>query len=257
MQNQEEREKIVNYGLIHIVDNDRNIKEIFNKKTYEPEFLDFYGIFSQSLGAYCRLYEESPEPEKRARETAQRIMDHEMEKINAITKKSKRAMQMMEDSAFAALFTIPAIDRYGTEATDQLADFLIEEWHKNFPKNQIQKGKFEEINNGFKKKRFCYITTAICDSMGKPDDCYELTVLRRYRDTWLAGQPGGEALIQRYYDTAPGIIAKIDTRTDSKRIYDDVYRRYLQPCIRYIEEGAYEACKNLYIEMTEKLDKEK
>ena len=56
MQNQEEREKIVNYGLIHIVDNDRNIKEIFNKKTYEPEFLDFYGIFSQSLGAYCRLY---------------------------------------------------------------------------------------------------------------------------------------------------------------------------------------------------------
>lgn len=65
MQNQEEREKIVNYGLIHIVDNDRNIKEIFNKKTYEPEFLDFYGIFSQSLGAYCRLYEESPEPEKR------------------------------------------------------------------------------------------------------------------------------------------------------------------------------------------------
>ena len=93
--------------------------------------------------------------------------------------------------------------------------------------------------------------------MGKPDDCYELTVLRRYRDTWLAGQPGGEALIQRYYDTAPGIIAKIDTRTDSKRIYDDVYRRYLQPCIRYIEEGAYEACKNLYIEMTEKLDKEK
>ena len=97
MQNQEEREKIVNYGLIHIVDNDRNIKEIFNKKTYEPEFLDFYGIFSQSLGAYCRLYEESPEPEKRARETAQRIMDHEMEKINAITKKSKREMQMMED----------------------------------------------------------------------------------------------------------------------------------------------------------------
>ena len=52
-----------------------------------------------------------------------------------------------------------------------------------------------------------------------------------------------------------GLISYI--RTDSKRIYDDVYRRYLQPCIRYIEEGAYEACKNLYIEMTEKLDKEK
>lgn len=256
MQSQGEREKIVNYGLIHIVDNDKDIKAIFNKKTYEPEFLAFYDIFIQSLGAYCALYERSAHPEDYAKEVALKIMDHEMEKINGIAKKSKREMQMMEDSAFAALFTIPAIARYGTPATDRLADFLIEEWHKNFPKNQIQKGNFEEINNGFKKKRFCYITTAVCDSMGKPDDCYELTMLRRYRDGWLSEQEDGEGLIQAYYDTAPGIIAKISVRRDSEEIYKRVYTDYLHPCIRYIEEGAYEACRNLYIEMTEKLDKE-
>lgn len=256
MQNQEEREKIVNYGLIHIVDNDRNIKEIFNKKTYEPEFLKFYDVFVQSLGAYNVLYESSAEPEIYAREVALKIMDHEMEKIHGITKKSKREMQMMEDSAFAALFTIPAMVRYGTPATDRLGDFLIEEWHKNFPKNQIQKGQFEEINNGFKKKRFCYITTAVCDSMGKPDDCYELTLLRHYRDGWLSGQPEGEALIQTYYDTAPGIIARINTRKDAAGVYAKIYTDYLKPCIRYIEDGAYEACKNLYMEMVGELDKE-
>lgn len=49
MQNQEEREKIVNYGLIHIVDNDRNIKEIFNKKTYEPEFWISMVFFHRAL----------------------------------------------------------------------------------------------------------------------------------------------------------------------------------------------------------------
>ena len=35
MQGREEKEKIVNYGLIHIVDNDRDIKTIFNKKAYK------------------------------------------------------------------------------------------------------------------------------------------------------------------------------------------------------------------------------
>lgn len=35
MQGREEKEKIVNYGLIQIVDNDRDIKTIFNKKAYK------------------------------------------------------------------------------------------------------------------------------------------------------------------------------------------------------------------------------
>ena len=57
MQGREEKEKIVNYGLIHIVDNDRDIKTIFNKKNYEKEFLAFYDIYSQGYaqpaGSLC------------------------------------------------------------------------------------------------------------------------------------------------------------------------------------------------------------
>ena len=102
MQGREEKEKIVNYGLIHIVDNDRDIKTIFNKKAYEAEFLTFYDIYSQSLTAYNLLYEMSSKPEEYAREVALKIMAHEMEKINEITKKSKREIKMMEDSAFTA-----------------------------------------------------------------------------------------------------------------------------------------------------------
>jgi hypothetical protein len=153
MQGMEEKEKIVNYGLIHIVDNEKNIKAIFNKKVYEKEFLAFYEIYTQSLTAYDSLYERSSQPEEYAREVALKIMNHEMEKIHAISKKSKREMQMMEDSAFAALFVIPAIGHFGTAGTDSLADCLVLEWRKNFPDNQIQRGRFEEINAGFKEKR--------------------------------------------------------------------------------------------------------
>lgn len=251
-----EKEKIVTMGLIHIVDNDRDIKTIFNKKVYEDEFLKFYRIYFQGLTAYNELYESSENPEKYVKEVALKIMDHEMSKINAIEKKRVREMKMMEDSAFAALFVIPAIDRYGHPGTDALADALIEEWHKNFPKNQIQKGHFDEINSGFKKRRFCYITTAVCGSMGKSDDCYELTILRNYRDGWLMKQPDGEALIHQYYGMAPSIIAMIDSCKAKKEIYHKIYHKYLLPCIHLIEDGKFDACKAAYIQMMDNLNQE-
>lgn len=249
-----EKEKIVNMGLIHIVDNDRDIKTIFNKKAYENEFLKFYQIYSQSLTAYDDIYRSKDVPEDYAREVAGRIMNHEMEKIKKIDKKSAREMQMMEDSAFAALFVIPAIDKYGNPGTDLLADSLIEEWHKNFPRNQIKKGHFEEINNGFKKRSFCYITTAVCGSMAKPDDCYELRLLRNYRDGWLSRQEDGEKLINSYYNRAPAIVALIDSRKDRVEIYQQIYEKYLIPCLNYIEKGEFAACRNTYIKMIERLE---
>ena len=36
-----------------------------------------------------------------------------------------------------------------------------------------------------KRGIFCYITTAVCRSMDKADNCYELTTLREYRDGYL------------------------------------------------------------------------
>ena len=65
--------------------------------------------------------------------------------------------------------------------------------------------------------------------MGKPDDCYELTLLRHYRDGWLSGQPEGEALIQTYYDTAPGIIARINTRKDAAGVYAKIIQIIYSP----------------------------
>ena len=61
---------------------------------------------------------------------------------------------------------------------------VIGAWKEAFPKSALQATSFEEIEQGFRKK-FCYITSAVCETFGKPDDCYELTLLRNYRDTSL------------------------------------------------------------------------
>ena len=44
----------------------------------------------------------------------------------------------------------------------------------------------------------CFITSAVCLSSGKPDDCEELRVMRTFRDMWLRKQPFGEAEIDDY-----------------------------------------------------------
>ena len=99
----------------------------------------------------------------------------------------------------------------------------------------------------------CYITTAICEEQHKSDDCYELTLLRDFRDHWLKYQPGGKELIRQYYDIAPTIVANIAKQPNHSEIYQQINEQYLKPCIHLIESGNKERCKELYIEMVEDL----
>ncbi len=60
----------------------------------------------------------------------------------------------------------------------------------------------------YKNSSGCFITTAVCLSMGKADDCEELIAMRLFRDKWLQNQPDGAELIEDYYRTAPAIVEK-------------------------------------------------
>lgn len=99
----------------------------------------------------------------------------------------------------------------------------------------------------------CYITTATCEEYGKPDDCYELSAFRNFRDTWLINQPDGKELIQRYYDTAPAIVEQINKQSNRREIYHLLNKKYLSPCLRDIEKGRNLECKERYIAMMEYL----
>ena len=102
----------------------------------------------------------------------------------------------------------------------------------------------------------CYITTATCEEYGKPDDCYELTAFRNFRDSWLRKQPDGERLIAQYYRTAPRIVRLINQQPDRREIYRSIKENYLSKCLSYIENGDNQRCKDLYVEMMEHLYKE-
>lgn len=95
----------------------------------------------------------------------------------------------------------------------------------------------------------CYITTAACEYYGKSDDCYELTVLRHFRDEWLMQQSDGIALISKYYENAPNLVEFIRNSPDYGSICFEIMNKGVNPCIELINSGKYEECQSLYIEM--------
>ncbi|MCM1024583.1 MAG: zinc-ribbon domain containing protein [Prevotella sp.] len=96
---------------------------------------------------------------------------------------------------------------------------------------------------------FCFITTAVCEYMGKNDDCPELAALRAFRDNWLKYQPGGRELIEEYYTIAPLIVSRLKASPQYAQCCEELWNEYILPCLSMISNGRYEECKQRYINM--------
>ena len=102
----------------------------------------------------------------------------------------------------------------------------------------------------------CFITTAVCETSGLPDDCYELTMMRSFRDNWVAKQAGGDAVIVEYYDCAPSIVEAIDSLPEANTIWDSIRDQYITPCIGFLEKKDDSSCYELYQRMVADLKKQ-
>ncbi len=120
-------------------------------------------------------------------------------------------------------------------------------WYRKAAQNGSEQA--QSVVQSWENSSGCFITTAVCESFGKPDDCYELTAFRNFRDNWLANESDGKSLIAEYYSIAPKIVAKINMCLDAAEIYCGIWENYLKPCLKFIESGEYIQCKFKYIEM--------
>lgn len=126
--------------------------------------------------------------------------------------------------------------------------------YKNLPKMRCPKYlKKSQAENNKKKDEGCFITTAVCKSFDKTEDCYELTQFRNFRDKWLIKQNNGDKIIQEYYAIAPNIVKKIDMLPNSSEIYKRIWVKYLSECLKDIEKDNMLSCKEKYIEMVNDL----
>jgi TPR repeat protein len=141
--------------------------------------------------------------------------------------------------------------KYGLQKNDAKAKYYLElssKWGEVLATNELRKSQAGESSGGG-----CFITSAVCKSLGHPDDCYELMSFRRFRDEWLAYQKDGKALIDDYYRIAPAIVKQIDASNQSSRIYCNLWDDYLSKCLDLIENGAFEECREIYTNMVHSL----
>ena len=115
-------------------------------------------------------------------------------------------------------------------------------------------GAFDKFDDALDKmlspwKRGCYITTAVCSQLHLPDNCYELKILRKFRDDYILKTDYGKKLIEEYYQISPKIVEKINAETDSEKMYKELLNNFITPSIKHIETGENKKAMNKYIEM--------
>ncbi|GEM_PF-4994236 len=104
-------------------------------------------------------------------------------------------------------------------------------------------------------KRGCFITTATCLALGKPDNCEEIMLLKEYRDTWLVHQKQGKELIEIYYALAPAIVKRIEEEEDWNEVYKGIYEKHLLKILGLLKGGYYKEVQKDYEEMVYGLKK--
>jgi hypothetical protein len=97
----------------------------------------------------------------------------------------------------------------------------------------------------------CFITTAVCGSLDLPDDCFILTKLRAFRDSFMTEGTERRALVKLYYAVAPTYVERIDKRPDAKAIYFKMYTHFIRSAVDAIDAGEPDEAFALYCALIE------
>ena len=223
----------------------------FKRDKYADVFDAFYTSHRSMFEAMEYVYRNDEHPESWLEKLSDHFVKAAKEDLKDYKLKSTQNQRLLDFNLLISVYLIPGVRKYPAAFSEPFADCLLKKWNQEFH-TSVGKAGFEDINNGFHRK-ICYVTTAVCESIGKEPDCYELQVLKSYRDGYLETLPDGHALVEEYYDIAPTIVKRIEKQKDRDEIYRGLYQNYIMPCIQDIENQEYEACRDRYREMVKGL----
>ncbi len=115
-------------------------------------------------------------------------------------------------------------------------------------KVDYEKGTWDSIDNvngeNEKSSGGCYITSACMKhySNNFDDNCYELKVLRWFRDNFVSKNN-----VEHYYVTAPLIVEAIDNNEYKNIVYDYIYDNVVDYCVVAIENQEYDKAYDRYM----------
>lgn len=224
----------------------------FQRTEYEGSFEQYKITHAELLQSVRRVMQGAPDRADAAKRVADMLVEQGKELMDTHSGKLSAKSEQMTLNMYVVTYVIPAILSLDNGAYADITDHLCEKWAAAFKDSKIQAASYESLSSGFRRK-LCYVTTAVCRGIHRPEDCEELRLLKEYRDGYLSEEEDGRELIREYYDMAPTIVKRVDKREDKEEIYRFLYEAYISPCVRLIENGRNEECRRKYQEMVEML----
>lgn len=220
-----------------------------------------YEAYPQAFSAFCTEYDQFLEQIDRGilQQEASYLQESLLKGAKAFmdgnsTKNNRKQLQYRLNT-YLAVYVIPAILHISKEEARPFCIALGENWSTIFSGSSIKAADYESIFNGFKRK-LCYITTAVCEALNKPEDCPEVMRMKEYRDNYFCLLPDGSKMIEEYYDISPTILKRIEKNSLQKEKYLWIWDTFLSPCLTALEQGQKEECGLIYQEMVRRLKKE-
>ncbi|GEM_PF-4600410 len=103
----------------------------------------------------------------------------------------------------------------------------------------LKKNELKFENDESRKDEGCFLTTAVCDLMGRPDSCFELNVLRSFRMNKLQHSNDGRKLLTEY-DIAGPCLARFLYQSKyqlNSSLPLTIYWCYILPCVLLVKMG--------------------
>ncbi len=246
----------------HLIDCVRNYPEYakhFTKKDFENSFFAYRHGISETFEVLDRYIRANYlRREELIEQYARQFIVQREEYLSQDRRyqhKTTRSRYMFDNKLTLCWFTIPAIRHLNLTISEDFAQAIHDQYVLRYPGDDFTPGTFNELAAGFRNRKLCFITTAVCAFEGKPDNCPELESFRHFRDTWLCRQEGGQALIDQYYEIAPMVVACIDYADNRAARYQELRQRWLDACYQAIGRGENERCRDIYIDMVQTLEK--
>lgn len=95
----------------------------------------------------------------------------------------------------------------------------------------------------------CYVVTACLANRGPLEQDGDLTVIKHFRDTYVAKLESGAVLLNSYYERAPALVAAINTHPQAGAIYEQIHTDFIAPALELIRRAEPDRALALYAEL--------
>ena len=167
----------------------------YQKKILRDAFFEAFETYETGCAPVIQELNNGITPERQTE-----LLDQAAEAmLDELSAGWEKKTDMDDEKIILAIFFVPMVRKLQLPVSEEFVTLLQKKWVERYPKSPFYLGDYDSISGGFRKKflGLCFITTAVCQELGKPDNCAELTAFRAFRDGYLASQPDGEALIHR------------------------------------------------------------